>query len=404
MPRTHTPSIAASIAGLVLGGLAALWLGRARPVRIEASPVGPPLAGTFDGPDVGRARRPVRLVPVISDVGQPTDIAFVPGQPNKVVVASKWGSLHLIDLAAGSRENWLWLPVYDGLEGGILGIAFDPEFADSGRLWGHHTPRSEGDISTVLSEIRVDPVSLRVPEVVGDLLSVPQPHGTHNAGQIAFGPDGMLYVALGDGMAGDPGRRSQDRSQLLGSLLRLDVSPEAAYTVPPDNPFVGQPGVRPEIWAYGLRNPWRFTFDEAGRAVVADVGEARWEEVNLVSAGDNLGWPEREGRQCYQPPEGCPQRGRTDPVLVYDHEEGISVTGGVVWTAGGPLRGRYLYGDFGTGRLWAAELPADGMPVRAVTALGHFDISPSAFVRAPDGRVWVADFRSEQVYRIEIAL
>ncbi|MEL6346902.1 MAG: PQQ-dependent sugar dehydrogenase [Myxococcota bacterium] len=393
----------ASLAGLFIGGVVAYTSTR-RPTIVDARPVGPALTGIFEGIDIERRQIPVRLIPVVEGVGQPTDLAFVPGHPDKLIVSSKWGTLHLVDLTAGTRTDWLWLPVLDALEGGVLGVAFDPEFKRSGRLFVHHNPRSGDAVLSVLSEIQVDPQTLQDPEMVGDLLTIPQPYGTHNAGKIAFGPDGMLYMVLGDGKAGEPMRRSQDRSSLLGSLLRLDVSSVGTYTVPKDNPFVGVPGVRPEIWAYGLRNPWRFSFDRRGRPVVADVGEARWEEINIVAAGDNLGWPEREGWDCYEPPEGCPRAGRIDPVLTYDHTEGISITGGVEWAADGPLRQMYLFGDFGTGRLWAAQLPFPRRPIRQVTALGRFNISPTAFVRAPDGQVWVADFRSERVYRIESAL
>ncbi|HHO50385.1 MAG TPA: dehydrogenase, partial [Deltaproteobacteria bacterium] len=227
----------------------------------------------------------------------------------------------------------------------------------------------------------------------------------HDAGQLAFGPDGMLYVGLGDGgFRNDPLGAGQDRSTLLGSMLRLDVRTPGRYAVPDDNPFVGIAGVRPEIWAYGLRNPWRYSFTPDGRLVVADVGQNTWEEIDLVSRGDNLGWSLREGSSCFEPPKGCPTVDLTDPIYTYGRKDGGSVTGGVVWTAPGPLQGRYLFGDFSTGRLWALRLPQPGAAAgqAEVTALGRFDLRPSAFGRAPDGRVWVAGFARGAIYQIEL--
>lgn len=390
-------------AGLLTGAALAsllprVWLVPGDDIR----PTGPALSGVFDGLDLEREARPVRLVPMVRDVGQPTDLAFVPGHDHLLVVASKWGSLHLVDVARGTRLFWLWLDVDETLEAGLLGFAFHPEFAENGRLFVHHVPRG-GPLRSVLSELRVDPDTLDPPEWVADLVTVPQPAGTHNGGQLAFGPDGMLYAGFGDGEAGgDPGHTAQDSGDLLGSMLRLDVSQPGRATAPPDNPFIGQDDVQPAIFATGLRNPWRFTFAPDGRVVVADVGHSRWEEVNLVEAGDNLGWSRMEGRDCFEPPEGCDPAGLVAPAYTYGRTDGISITGGVIWTALGPMRGRYLFADFGTGRLWAMALPDGRASTDDVLALGRFDISPSAFTRAPDGTAWVADFRSETVFRIEV--
>ena len=394
----------AVVTGALAGGSLAFWL-RPEPPPAPAVELGEVRTPRFEDADLERPQVPARLVPVAAGVGQPTDLAFVPGRADTLVVASKWGTLHLVDLAAGTRVSWIWFPVIDALECGVLGLAFAPDFEESGRFFVHHTPRSEGDeVTGVLSELRTDPETLDPPVVVAELLRVPQPHGTHNGGQVAFGPDGMLYLALGDGHAGNPARRSQDRSNLLGSLLRLDVSTPGRYAVPPDNPFVGEDGVRPEIWAYGLRNPWRFTFDAQGRVLVADVGQARWEEVDVVQAGDNLGWPDREGFDCYPAEQPCAEGDFVDPVLVYDHQDGISITGGVQWRAPGPLAGQAVFGDFGTGRLWAARVPTPAARVEELTALGRFNVSPSAFARDAEGRVFLTDFRMERVYRVDVAL
>jgi len=189
-----------------------------------------------------------------------------------------------------------------------------------------------------------------------EILSVDQPFANHNGGQIVFGPDGMLYVALGDGGGGgDPERNGQDLSTLLGSLLRIDVDGGVPYAVPPDNPFVGQAGAREEIWAYGLRNPWRFDFDGAdGRLYIADVGQNALEEVNAVpgdEGGVNYGWSVMEGRACFRPSNGCDQDGLTLPVVQYGHDQGCSVTGGVAYRGSAlpRIQGHYFYSDFCSG-------------------------------------------------------
>jgi glucose/arabinose dehydrogenase len=198
------------------------------------------------------------------------------------------------------------------------------------------------------------------------ILGVTQPGPAHNGGQIAFGPDGMLYIALGDGGSrnGDDGGRGQSLEELLGSLLRIDVASGSAYTVPGDNPFVGTANARPEIWSYGLRNPWRFSFDRAtGDLYVADVGETDWEEVNRSRAaegagrGVNYGWSVMEGPDCMR--AGCDPTGLTLPTVRYDHGIGCSVTGGYVYRGAAlpSLQGQYLFGDFCQG--WVKSFPAD---------------------------------------------
>ncbi len=403
-------------AGTVLGVAVGAGLAFAVPPDwLGVVPVGPPppdsvrtdapvLEPVFDGADAERVQLPVRLVPIAEGIGQPTDLAFVPGHPNHLAVTSKWGTIHLVNLQTGIREYWLWLEVCDILESGVLGIAFHTAFVENGRFFVNHSPDHGDGLFTMVSEFRVDPGTLRGPRKVADLLTVRQPERTHNGGQIAMGPDGHLYVGTGDGEAGgdgDPHRSGQDLDSLLGKILRLDVRSPGRAGIPDDNPFVGVPGARPEIYAWGLRNPWRFTFAPDGRLIVADVGQASFEEIDIVAAGDNLGWSVREGTRCFHPPEGCSSEGFVDPIYTYAHEEGISITGGVVWTRPGEIEGRYLFSDFGTGRIWAVALPEYRRPTNDVVALGRFDISPSAFGRDPSGRLYVADFRSERIYRID---
>lgn len=368
--------------------------------EVAAAEVGP-LEGTFDGADAARRRIPVRLVPEVTGVPVPTDVAAVPGHPDRLVVLSKSGNAFLVTRGDRAGAPWFTIEVETSSELGLLGLAFHPDFATNGRFFVNANPKG-GELRTEISRWRTDPATLSTPAREAVVLEVAQPYQNHDAGQLAFGPDGMLYVGLGDGgFRGDPKGHGQDRSTWLGDMLRIDVDGGDPYAVPPDNPFVGVPGVRPEIWAWGLRNPWRYAFDPRGRLVVGDVGQDTLEEIDLVGRGDNLGWNVREGDRCFSPSTGCPTEGLVDPIWTYPRSEGVSVTGGVVWTAPGPLQGKYLFADFGSGRVWALDLPEERRRVDDVIALGRFDAQPVAFGRSPEGTVWVADFRRGAVFRIE---
>ncbi|MEM1411300.1 MAG: PQQ-dependent sugar dehydrogenase [Pseudomonadota bacterium] len=262
---------------------------------------------------------------------------------------------------AGNELETPFLDIRDqvraGGERGLLSLAFAPDYDESGAFYLWYT-NSAGD--TVLARWRAGADPDRAdPESEEVLLTVRQPFGNHNGGQLQFGPDGFLYLSIGDGGGGgDPEEAGQDLEQLLGSVIRLDVDPTLdGYGVPADNPFVGQPG-RDEIWAWGLRNPWRMAFDSlTGDLFIADVGQNDYEEVNvqgaLAGGGQNYGWNLMEGFECFTP--NCDTTGLVLPVGGYDHDVGCSITGGVVYrgTAYPELFGRYLFGDFCTGRLWS---------------------------------------------------
>lgn len=259
----------------------------------------------------------------------------------------------------------------DGNEEGLLGMAIPPQ-ASNGDIYLYYSAKP-GERRTILSafrmsgdgkELRIDPKSEQV------LLTVPQPYSNHNGGQLAFGPDGMLYLGLGDGgSGGDPQGNGQDLTRnLLGSIIRIDVhaAPGQPYKIPPDNPFASSPnGAKPETYIYGLRNPWRFSFDaETGHMWVGDVGQGDWEEIDAADrGGGNYGWNIMEGFHCYKPKSGCNQQGLTLPVLEYGHDGGAcSVTGGYVYRgeAVPSLRGWYIYGDYCSGEIWA--VPAASTP------------------------------------------
>ncbi|MEE2779113.1 MAG: PQQ-dependent sugar dehydrogenase [Myxococcota bacterium] len=286
-----------------------------------------------------------------------------------------------------------------GGEMGLLGLALDPKFKTNGLVFVDYTAASPR--RTVISRFRraegssfkLDPSSEEV------LLEIPQPYSNHNGGQIAFGPDGMLYIGVGDGGAGgDPHNHSQNPQTLLGAILRLDVTRSQnglAYGIPADNPYAERPGDgRGEIWAIGLRNPWRFSFDPVtGLLWAGDVGQDRFEEISIVRRGENHGWRRLEGHACYDPQKGCKDPKKfTDPVVSYGREAGTSVTGGYV-ARDGPvpvLEGHYVFGDFSSGRIWSISA-ADLKNARA-RELVKTSLRIATFGRGPDGRILIGAF------------
>ncbi|MXZ45697.1 MAG: PQQ-dependent sugar dehydrogenase [Chloroflexi bacterium] len=282
-----------------------------------------------------------------------------------------------------------------GNEEGLLSVALDPQFDETGSLWVYYSVRGTPRM-TRLSRFTVDLADpLRVEpgsELV--VLEVEQPYSNHNGGAIRFGPDGMLYLGYGDGgSGGDPRGHGQNLAALLGSIIRIDVreaSPAAPYAIPADNPFIGVAGARPEIWAYGLRNPWRMDFDpETGALWAADVGQQEVEEIDRIERGGNYGWNILEGTRCFQPSSGCDPTGTVLPVAEYGHNLGCSVTGGVVYRGEAipALVGHYLFADYCSGRLWA--LPVDG---GAILELDRLPGEVASFGTDADGEVYVLTF------------
>jgi glucose/arabinose dehydrogenase len=295
-----------------------------------------------------------------------------------------------------------------GNEEGLLGLALDPDFAQNGRLYVYYSA-TPGPRRTVLARLTatgsgaslvVDPGSRLV------LLEVPQPFSNHNGGMIAFGPDRMLYVALGDGgSGGDPQGNGQDlKNNLLGSILRLDVRNATAqqpYAIPPDNPFANATdGTKRETWAFGLRNPWRFSFDSTtGTLWAADVGQNAREEIDVIEKGKNYGWNIMEGTACYRPAQGCDRTGLELPITDYGREGGCSVTGGYVYRgrAVPSLAGWYVYGDFCSGRILAipgdpatarVTQPVEVLPRGPMIASFAEDAAREVYILAFDGRIY----------------
>ncbi|MHA2176555.1 MAG: PQQ-dependent sugar dehydrogenase [Candidatus Hodarchaeales archaeon] len=250
--------------------------------------------------------------------------------------------------------------VYSGGELGLLGIAFHPNFTKNGLFFLDYTVNNP--VRTIISRFSIDGLTGLVntsSELI--ILEIEQPYSNHNGGQIAFGPDGYLYIALGDGgSGGDPLNHGQNRKTLLGSIIRINIDQSAIgknYSIPVDNPFTNNTEeFREEIFAFGLRNPWRFSFDSlTGDLWAADVGQNEIEEIDLIENGGNYGWRLMEGTQCYNPSSGCDDPSLIPPIYQYDRTEGYSITGGFVYR--GPhltqLYGHYIYADYGSGKIWA---------------------------------------------------
>ena len=303
----------------------------------------------------------------------------------RIFVVEQHGVIHVIEPAAGGgrpKASRIFADLRDRVvyadkqnEEGLLGLAFHPRFADTGECFVYYTSKRHDPSTSVVARLRTTGDRRRVdPATEEELLVVPQPFWNHNGGTLAFGPDGKLYVALGDGGSGnDPYGHAQNLGTLFGSILRIDVDrrdPGLAYAIPSDNPFVGMAGARGEIWAHGLRNVWRMAFDRAtGLLWAADVGQGTYEEIDIIARGGNYGWNLREGRHAFGPRGSAPREDLIDPVFEYDHSVGASITGGFVYRGRRvpQLEGRYLYADYVSGKLFALSFD----PVKGVATGNH---------------------------------
>jgi uncharacterized repeat protein (TIGR03806 family) len=335
----------------------------------------------------------------------PVYLAHTPGDPSHLFVVEQDGRILRFPNRADATpaEVEVFLDIRDRVrrnhtEEGLLGLAFDPGYAEHGRFYVYYSaskPRRTQISRFVAGDwSRADPSSER------ELLRIEQPYGNHNGGWIGFGPDGHLYVSVGDGgAAGDPEDNAQNLGTLLGAMLRLRVGPGIeTYESPADNPFASTPGARPEIWAYGLRNAWRCSFDrQAGTLWCGDVGQDAIEEIDVVTAGANYGWNLREGTRPYA--RGQASDPLVDPIIEYGHDQGVCVTGGYVYrgTRLADFRGMYFYGDYVAGHVWALDV--DGTEVRnhakvaTVLALASFgeDAQGELYAVSLDGAIYRFD-------------
>jgi len=356
---------------------------------------------------------------------RPVVLAEIPGHPDHYLVAEQPGTIMLVQpAAADGNAPWEKIPFaslavsggrYFEDERGLLGLAFHPRFKDNGKYYVNYIAASTG--ATVIAERQADASRLKdggKPERI--LLEIPQPYPNHNGGTIAFGPDGFLYIGTGDGgSGGDPENRAQNTRDLLGKILRIDVNRregERAYAIPPENPFANRHKYRPEVWAIGLRNPWKWTFHpETGALWVADVGQGSREEISIVPRGGNMGWPIWEGDLCQEKDVcGAPGAdGMTAPLVSLPRGEAVSITGGEFVTAAtlaasvepasgttpsatpassagssASFLGAYIFGDYGRGTVWALRKKPEGWErVRIGTVP-----TVSAFARDTKGRIF----------------
>jgi glucose/arabinose dehydrogenase len=302
----------------------------------------------------GRAAS-VRLERIADGLVFPLDFAAPQGDPSRQFIAEKGGRVRVLRDGLLLDAPFLDLSgrVSGGSEQGLLGIAFHPGYPGDGRFFVNYTDRA-GDTHVASFRVSANP-DVAEAGSGADLLFVDQPFANHNGGGLAFGPDGFLYVALGDGGGkGDPSGNGQNLSTLLGKILRIDVDGGIPYAIPAGNPFAATPGARGEIWSYGLRNPFRFSFDRAGGDMyIGDVGEEAREEIDFAprsSSGQNFGWNRTEGTQCFGS-ANCERGGITFPIAEYGHDAGCSVTGGYVYRGAAipALQGEYFFGDFCSG-------------------------------------------------------
>ncbi|MHA2611049.1 MAG: PQQ-dependent sugar dehydrogenase [bacterium JZ-2024 1] len=297
--------------------------------------------------------------------------------------------------------------VISGGEMGLLSVAFHPEYRKNGRFFVNYTSRA-GGLHSVISEfsVRKNNPNQADPDSEKILLTFPQPYANHNGGLNLFGPDGYLYISTGDGgSANDPHNNGQRLDTLLGKILRIDVNRKETgknYAIPKDNPFVGNPGTKPEIWAYGLRNPWRFSFDPlTGLLYAGDVGQNHREEIDIVEKGRNYGWRVMEGFICTPGVNpNCDPTGLELPIWDYPREEGISVIGGFVYRGSSipALCGAYVFGDYGSGRIWALYYQPESKKVFPPGLLLNTSLAISTFGIDENYEIYVADHNSGKIF------
>ncbi|WP_243393347.1 PQQ-dependent sugar dehydrogenase [Leptospira perolatii] len=339
---------------------------------------------------------------------EPTDIQFLPGQTSSMIILEKRGKIFLVNLENQSKQliaNFVG-SVETRSEEGLLGLAFHPDFLKNKLFYLNVVSKESGKDQTMILEFEWN-----AERILGwndrrrVLLRVDQPYSNHNAGQLAFGPDRKLYIGLGDGgAANDPYKNGQNPNTFLGSMLRIEPNLQAiapAYTVPEDNPFRNTPNHLPEIYAYGFRNPWRYSFDsKTGELYVADVGQNLYEEIDLVKKGKNYGWNVKEGFHCFQSNPDCKKRTFEDPIYEYDHSVGRSITGGYVYRGKKLpiLEGHYIFADFVSGRIWA--LHKEDTRKSQVKLISKTNFSISTFGQDPAGELYFADFQLGNIYRL----
>ncbi|MEX0901889.1 MAG: PQQ-dependent sugar dehydrogenase [Pseudohongiellaceae bacterium] len=345
------------------------------------------------------------LIPVISDLDRPVEVAHAGDGSGRLFILEQEGRIVVLQ---NNRVSDIFLDIRERVgccgERGLLGIAFHPDFEANGLFYLNYT---DSIFNTVIARYNVtDQSSIADPDSEDILLTITQPFANHNGGQLLFGPDDYLYIGTGDGgSGGDPFNNAQNPGSLLGKILRIDVDTGSPYGIPSDNPFIGDSLAHHEIWALGLRNPFRFSFDRmTGDLFIADVGQDAIEELNLhragSPAGENFGWRLMEGTRCFDPPSNCNDDTLALPILEYPHSNGrCSIIGGFRYrgTHVDTLSGKYVFGDFCSGEIFSASPDASGTWSQQVL-LDH-GLSLSTFGEDEAGELYVADLEGT-LYRL----
>ncbi len=347
------------------------------------------------------------LVEIDSGLNSPLIITHAGDGSGRLFIGGLEGTIDIVRDGKVSAKQFLNIRerVEVQGEGGMLGMAFHPNYSQNGRFFLTYTRVSRGQFQLVLAEYQTttqDPDRASRNEKI--VLVIDQPTEIHNGGDIAFDAAGHLYLSLGDGGPFlDPRNRAQSLNTLLGKILRIDINGTEPYAIPDDNPFVGVPGARGEIWAYGFRNPFRMSFDPlTERLFLGDVGAFRFEEVDIVEKGGNYGWKLLEGDSCFEPRQNCDPDGKTTPpILAYGRDEGQSVIGGVVYRGSGTsgLWGDYVFGDFISGRVWALCEPHQNQWERQELLNSQFGITSFGVDEA--GEIYMGDMQGGVLYRLK---
>ncbi|MBO9612386.1 MAG: PQQ-dependent sugar dehydrogenase [Dyadobacter sp.] len=339
---------------------------------------------------------------------QPVDLLQAPGDSSRFYVVEQGGVVKVFSNVENVSSSSTFLDikskVRSGGERGLLGLAFHPDFKTNGYFFVNYT--SGTPLKTVIARYKATSTTQADPASEAVLFTFDQPFDNHNGGSLQFGKDGYLYMATGDGgSGGDPRNNAQNLKSHLGKILRVDVNGTAKgnYSIPADNPFLaGTTGNLPEIYAYGLRNPWRISFDSGtGKLFAGDVGQNEREEIDIITKGGNYGWRIKEGIDCYNPSSNCNAQGLIDPVHDYSQKDGDrSITGGYVYrgTAIPSLTGKYIYGDYISGRIWALELDGDARKSNTLIMEGKGNIS--SFGQDIKGEVYYLNYGEGKVMKV----
>ena len=372
----------------------------------------------------------IGAVKIASGFKKPIFISSIPNTKNHHIILEQRGTIKILKNDQILRSYFLDIrdrvhkPLYPGDEMGLLSLAFDPNFDKNNYIYVHYNDKSD---NTIISRFNVfNGIADEQSEKI--ILKLKQPYMNHNGGTITFGQDGYLYIGLGDGgSAGDPEKRAQDLSNLFGKILRIDINTDNGYLIPSDNPFVYDKKIKSEIWSYGLRNPWRFSFDRlTGDMLIGDVGQSLWEEINFQSfsdiGGNNYGWNIMEGNHCYPENSNCSSRGLVNPSFEYPNNanyaktlfgikqpnmDGCSITGGYVYRGDEliDMYGKYIFGDYCTGKIWSINIDQDGgsnlknHTDTIMNSISKKEFYLSSFGENNQGEIFIIDYNGT-IYRL----